>query len=466
MKQPNDDSKGSSMMDSKKQLIEEINILGPWVHGYFDLGNGIIIEDSDSLQKSRLFAILETLKGIISHHFTRDDTKNLTLSDIGCNTGYFLVELHKEFGFKTLFGYEPKLTNLEKAKFIRNQLEIDESSWFLSEYDLLKPPTNIISADITMCIGVLHHVDDIYTACRHLFEQTKDLIILECMVLPEVLNNDDLKQSLELKDIIYSDETFEGKKIPFGMMGLKHESHFYDGAAAKSGIVSVPTASALCMILESVGFIDVKINRSETDFHESHYSQSSYRKMNSAVITAKKINSTENHRYKNIAQSTHNMQKKEMNVLLPTKIMSMLHSDHNVNDGIDKKLVSIIRKFKTNQHTDENDLAYLKKEFATDQFNIVMGFRFQYESKVALEYAKCLVQDEQLDEATVLLERLIFTLNLDWRVCYRSYYLLAKIMFKKNQLTLAELNINKCLRAYKHFFPASELLKKIAEAKL
>ena len=41
----------------KDELIQEINVLGPWVHGYFDLGNGIVIEDQDNLQKKRLFAI-------------------------------------------------------------------------------------------------------------------------------------------------------------------------------------------------------------------------------------------------------------------------------------------------------------------------------------------------------------------------------------------------------------------------
>ena len=51
------------------KLVEKINLLGPWVHGFFDLGNGIIIEDSDELQKKRLFAILGYLKDIIRTHY-------------------------------------------------------------------------------------------------------------------------------------------------------------------------------------------------------------------------------------------------------------------------------------------------------------------------------------------------------------------------------------------------------------
>ena len=40
-----------------KNLIEKINILGPWVHGFFDLGDGIIIKDSDELQRKRLLVV-------------------------------------------------------------------------------------------------------------------------------------------------------------------------------------------------------------------------------------------------------------------------------------------------------------------------------------------------------------------------------------------------------------------------
>ena len=53
---------GLKIDDEKKgKLIEEINTLGPWVHGYFDLGNGIIIKDKDELQGKRLFAIRNAL---------------------------------------------------------------------------------------------------------------------------------------------------------------------------------------------------------------------------------------------------------------------------------------------------------------------------------------------------------------------------------------------------------------------
>ena len=76
-----------------KKLIQEINVLGPWVHGYFDLGNGIIIEDQDELQKKRLFAIRDYLLDIITKYYKTNNLQDKTLCDVGCNTGYFLYEI-------------------------------------------------------------------------------------------------------------------------------------------------------------------------------------------------------------------------------------------------------------------------------------------------------------------------------------------------------------------------------------
>jgi hypothetical protein len=66
-------SKNQNNLDIKKKdkLIEEINIRGPWVHGYFDLGNGIIIQDKDELQRKRLFALKNAFNVILKKIYKR-----------------------------------------------------------------------------------------------------------------------------------------------------------------------------------------------------------------------------------------------------------------------------------------------------------------------------------------------------------------------------------------------------------
>ena len=131
-----------------------------------------------------------------------------------------------------------------------------------------------------------------------------------------------------------------------------------------------------------------------------------------------------------------------------------------------KSIVSIINRFRNEKHVSPEDQETLSHALSPDELSIVMGFRFQYATKVKFEYAKYLVKYQKLAVAQNILEELIYTQNLDWRVCYRSYYLLAQVMVAKNQIELAELNIKKCLKAYKHFFPALELAKTISSIKM
>ena len=60
-----------NLLNRKDRLIQEINVLGPWTHGYFDLGEGVIVEDQDELQKKRLFSSLKYYTDIISTYYNK-----------------------------------------------------------------------------------------------------------------------------------------------------------------------------------------------------------------------------------------------------------------------------------------------------------------------------------------------------------------------------------------------------------
>jgi SAM-dependent methyltransferase len=441
-----------------KKLIEKINILGPWVHGFFDLGSGIIIEDSDELQKKRLFAILGYLKDTIKS-LNAEKKKELVIGDIGCNTGYFIFELYKEFKFKKYFGFEPKLSNLKKAKFIRDYFSINRDTVVLKKYNLLSSPSKLDKMDVVLCIGVLHHIDDIYTACRNLYSLTNDLLVVECMVLPECLNNTEVEKNLELKDIVYADDEIN---VSYGIMGMKVESNFYDGATAKSGVVSIPTSSALCLILESVGFIDVKVEVDENIFHGKHYEGNSYRQLNAVFITARKSNQSGSLTLeKKIEASTSRMQLKEIEIILHESIIIPLYEFSVDNKTVKGVVLKIVSQFKESSYLSPENLNVLKSELSDDELLIVLGFRFQFGTKVNLEYAKYLISNSKLDESLNILNVLISTQNLDWRVCYRAYYLIAKVNFQKNIFREALLSIKKCLMTFEGFSPAHKLKREI-----
>ena len=116
---------------SKSKLIQEINVLGPWVHGFFDLGNGLIIEDQDKLQKKKSLSLKKNFIEIIENHYTKKEIKKKSLIDIGCNTGFFMYELYKKFNLKQVLGLEPRKSNLEKAKLISNWFELPKNKYII-----------------------------------------------------------------------------------------------------------------------------------------------------------------------------------------------------------------------------------------------------------------------------------------------------------------------------------------------
>ena len=56
------------MNKTKNASIEKINMLGPWVHGFFNLPNGITIQDTDIYQKQRLIYLRDQFVKIIQNH--------------------------------------------------------------------------------------------------------------------------------------------------------------------------------------------------------------------------------------------------------------------------------------------------------------------------------------------------------------------------------------------------------------
>ena len=244
-------------MNLNNKLIQEINVLGPWVHGYFDLGNGIVIEDQDKLQKKRLFAIRNYLIDIITKYYKTNDLQDKTLCDIGCNTGYFIYEIYKKFKIKKVVGVEPRTKNLAKAKFIANFFKLPKNRYILKKMDVLSLGRKIEKFDIVIMPGVLHHLDDHILALRNLYKMTKDLCIIETVVLSNKFNEKHIAEQLELKDDLYK---INENKNKFGIIGYKLETDRLDGATIHNGIVGIPTTDALLLTLRSIGFNKVKID--------------------------------------------------------------------------------------------------------------------------------------------------------------------------------------------------------------
>lgn len=442
-----------------KKLIQEINVLGPWVHGYFDLGNGIIIEDQDELQKKRLFAIRDYLLDIITKYYKTNNLQDKTLCDVGCNTGYFLYEIYKKIKIKKVVGVEPRTKNLDKAKFIAKFFKLPKNKFILKKMDILSLGHKIEKFDIVIMPGVLHHLDDHILALRNLYKMTKDLCIIETVVLSNKFNEKYIGEQLELKDDLYK---IHENKNKFGIIGYKLETDRLDGATIHNGIVGIPTTDALLLTLRSIGFNKVEIYRSDEQLRKNVYNEKSYRNFHSVIVIASK---NKNKNSDPIENTLDLIEKNEFLNYIPLKYIEPLYNF--VVSHSNKKLIKIpllIHQSELKYKKISSKIAgkKLKKIIGNKPYyQIICTFKHAPDDKISFEYAKSLYHNGLTERAQEIIENLIEKVNLDWRTVYKSYYLLAKLNLEKKNYTNARKFNKLSLKAHPSYSLAIGLENKL-----
>jgi len=446
---------------NKLKLIEEINILGPWVHGYFDLGNGLIIEDQDKLQKKRLISLKKIFEKTIKKYYGNKKIHEKTLIDIGCNTGYFLFELYKKFNFKQVLGLEPRESNLKKAKLISNWFNLSKKKYKLEKFDILSDQIKQ-RADIVLFVGVLHHLDDHLKALKNLYKMTKDLAIIETLVLSDEIDIQGISSQLELKDDLYK---FKKNRQKFGIIGYKLETDRLDGATIHTGIVGIPNTNALLMMLQNAGFNQIFIIKSEIQMRNEIFHEKSYRKYHSIVVACYKDEKIDS---KKVDDLLDEIELKQFLTHIPMKYIEPLYNVILGNEN-ENNINEITRLILTSQ------LQYTKKEgiFAQKKleknigklsyFEIINSLKHAPKQKICFEYAKTCYHKGKKDIALTVCEEIIKEINLDWRVVYQTYYLLSKINFELGRNSIAKHYINLSLRAHSKYSLAKFLKIKISK---
>jgi len=448
-------------INDKESLIEEINLLGPWTHGYFDLGNGLVIEDNDDIQKTRLFKYRDYFEDIIARHYGRDELPEKTLCEIGCNSGYFIFEMLKRFKFGKVTGLEPRESNLAKARFIKQMFNLSDRVFDLCDYDILANEAAGEPFDVVLMPGVLHHLDNHLNALANLYAMTGDLCIIETIVLPESVNSDRSRKYLELKD-----EFYLHNQDYFGLVGYKYESADLDGSAVRDGIVGVPTEKALMMMLRHVGFEDIEVYKSVAELEAEIYRPNLYRDVAVLIVkcTKRRTNQSEDRHAAKLA-----LEEREIFTCLPAEMAEQLYAYCEGRRPLDA-LDDAARLVVTSQceySTADGRTAWqrLSNDFdlTKDELAILATLKHAFHQKVAFEYAKTCYRQEKADECARVLHDLIRICNLDWRTVYRSYFLLAVIHLDKKEKEAGRGFLEKVLRAHPNFSLARRLSEIIGD---
>jgi hypothetical protein len=362
---------------------------------------------------------------------------------------------------KRVLGIEPRQSNLKKAKFIAKYFNLPKNRYQLKQRDLLGK-TKIPKSDIVIIPGVLHHLDNHLKALEKIYDITNELCIIETMVLTDKLNSLEIANQLELKDIIYQDKKFQNQ---FGIIGLKLESDTYDGATIHPGIVGIPTTQALILMMKHIGFNDVQVFLSEKQLTKSVFNQKSYRKYHSVIVVGMKKHQTRDSFKISIEKS----EQENFYTYIPFNIISNLYNfitnqSHNKLSNIPNLIYQSELFFKTKKGEIANKK--LKKLIGNKKyFKLISTIKHAPFEKICFEYSKTCYHLKKFEEAEKVCTNLIKIMNLDWRVTFSTYFLLAKINFNRKDYRKARKYNLLSVKTNPKFSLSQKLIKDIEKIK-
>jgi ubiquinone/menaquinone biosynthesis C-methylase UbiE len=399
-------------MKLKASEVEIINSLGPHNHSVWKK-DGIVVTQEE-VQEGRVDFLVSKIREIITKNYTIAEIKKMTIVDIGCYDGYILQQL-ADFPFKKMVGVEPRQKNIDKGKGVRKILKIKEKIHF--KRSTLEELGNE-KFDIVMCIGVLHHIESIPVAINKLNSICNKMMILENLCIPSIHITDKFKIDIEMKDVIYKNENL------CGITGQKFESSYYDGSAASTSVISIPSIETMMMQLISLGHTNFSVAASPEDFTMAM--KKNTRPSKEVLIYSLKGGLKSSITVEN---TIYNYEKDYMYTLLDEELVKKLYERYVLN----KRKVLVEKKFKViidyiEGKSNNVPTTINNKKVTSDE--IIKSLRYNLNDKISFEYAKLLYRNNELENSIILLEKIVQKINSDWRTCYRAFFLLSEINYK------------------------------------
>lgn len=422
-------------LSEKAKWIELVNSYGPFNHSPWE-GNGVRVSHEEVLEGRAAF-LARAIRRIIKTNFTDAELKKMTITDVGCYDGWILHQL-SDLPFKKMVGIEPRRKNVIKGEGIRKLLGIKTRVKFeIGDVEALGKE----KFDIVLCIGTFHHLESIASAMKNLTAVTKKMLVVDTICLPSKYLTEELAKDLELKDLIY-----QIKPKQFGLVGEKYESAYYDGSTSRTTIVNIPAIESLIMHFDILGYKPIKITAGPEAFHRAM--KKNKRPFEEILLYGVKGKMTKKDI---IAQYSKKYEYGLVHDILNRDLVHALYSRYVRGKKVSPSSPAG-RAVIQHINSSVGEVAVLKHYFKKPiELEIVKNMRFNPKDKISFEYAKILYSEKKYQEAVSVLHSITETLNTDWRMVYRSFYLLhliyKKIGDKKRSLRYAKL----CKRCHVNF---------------
>ncbi|MEW5975204.1 MAG: methyltransferase domain-containing protein [Acidobacteriota bacterium] len=159
-------------MEEKKELAE----LGrAWMYE-FDLGDGIktrlLDEELRSIHRTREVMIQEVID-----RFFPSGLSGRRCLDVACNEGYFSHLLYHRGAI--VKGIDIREDNIRRAKAVREIRAFDAQRLEFERQDVFDVADPADSYDLTLCLGLIYHLEDPVGALRSIQRVTRRLCIVE-----------------------------------------------------------------------------------------------------------------------------------------------------------------------------------------------------------------------------------------------------------------------------------------------
>jgi 2-polyprenyl-3-methyl-5-hydroxy-6-metoxy-1,4-benzoquinol methylase len=162
---------------SPDELAKQVEALGPW-YVPFKLGHdvGTINFDLAVAQRNvenylyRRDLICQTVAEVLG-----DDLASTTVLDIGCNSGFFSLDLAAR-GAKHVDGVDLRDENIQRAKFVAEHFGFDNAEFRVSDADALAAGGQW---DVILNLGVLYHVVNPLQFIRQTYELCSRFAIID-----------------------------------------------------------------------------------------------------------------------------------------------------------------------------------------------------------------------------------------------------------------------------------------------
>jgi len=224
-------------------LRAEVERFGTWTYPV-ELPGGIVtpvhvewLVESHETRARMVFSRLDELY--------RERWPEITCLDIACNEGFFALEIARR-GAKRVVGFDARDVNIEKAKFLKRALGRTRIEFHVESLANLTPERFGIF-DLTLCLGLLYHLEDPMDALRRVRAVTGELCIIDTQVL---------KPAAPVTTAWITDDNLIETNNVIGV--IEEADAMVNPAASVTGLSLVMNEPALLTMLRHAGFTNVE----------------------------------------------------------------------------------------------------------------------------------------------------------------------------------------------------------------